>query len=294
MKIGPLSLEGGIGADTMVHPDFRLQGIAGVVTYESLKLASGVAVAYGIHEAQSATVLGLTQHLDFQVVGGVRYFKKYLSPLSVFARLGAYERDRFRRLGYFAELVWITLAQHMYAAAYGLRGRKHTVNNEVTVRESNLQFGDEFDLLWEEVAPSLTIAVERRKEYLKWRYANPSGNYRFFRADCGGKLRGYCIFVYENRGGVKTARIVDLLFATVDAGASLLEACIRRSKQDGAHVLKMYRNQLSEQVSRESGLIEGWGRSTVIARTIESNVPRNIVSEIRNWFLTGTDIEDGL
>jgi GNAT superfamily N-acetyltransferase len=295
MRIEHVSYEGGIGADTMVHPDYRTQGIAGVVTYESLKYAGSAAIAYGIHNARSPTVVGLTKHMEFVVVGEVRYLKKYLSPLSALVNLRVSDRNFVRHLGYLAELAWITLAQTMTSIT-STSGNRHAsgADEGIVVRQASLRFEEEFDRLWEEVAPSLTVAVERRKEYLNWRYANPCGNYLVLRADLDGKLRGFCVLAYENREGLKTARIIDLLFATAEAGNALVDACIRRSRQDKAQVLKLYRNLLTEKLSRGLRLIKGWGRSTVIARCTGTNIPRDIVSDISNWFLTGADIEDGL
>lgn len=299
MKIKNTVCKGAIAGDHMVHPNHRRQGIFVDVTRESFKLASDIAFAHGSQELDSPTVRGVTKHLGFIIVGNFPILKRYLSSLSGLANLWVYDRPSpgnvLRYLGSLAELVWISLAQTIISATHTSRKEDISdVTQRIIVRETDLHFKEEFDQLWEEVGPSLAIAVERRKEYLNWRYANPCASYKSLRADVNGKLRGFLVFAYDNNKAFKTARILDLLFASPEVGRALVEACIRRAKQDGAHVLKLYKNKLSTQLSGPLGLVEGWSQNHVVAKIIRSDVPEEVVSDISNWFLTGTDIEDGI
>lgn len=299
LKIVDIVCNGAIAGDHMVHPDYRRQGIFVDVTHESFKLASEIALAYGSQDLHSPTVLGITKHLGFIIVGNVQILKRYLSPLSGLANLWVYDRlalgSLFRYLGSLAELAWVTLVQTLISATR-TSGNEHIseVPQKIVIRETDQQFTEEYDQLWEEVGPSFPIAVERRKEYLNWRYANPCASYNFLRADVDGKLRGFLVFAYNDLKGFKTARILDLLFAGPEVGIALMEACICRAKQDKAHVLKLYKNKLTTHLSRPLGLVEAWTQNHVVAKIVKPNVPEGIISDISNWFLTGTDIEDGI
>jgi hypothetical protein len=299
MKIKNTICKGAIAGDHMAHPQYRRQGIFVDVTRESFKLGSDIAFAHGSQELDSPTVRGITKHLGFIIVGNFPVLKRYISSLSGLAHLWVYDRltpgHLLRYLGSFAELVWITLAQTTISAIYTSGNEnKSDATQRIIVRETDLQFKDEFDRLWEEVGPSFTIAVERRKEYLNWRYANPCASYRILRADVGGKLRGFIVFAYDNTKAFKTARVLDLLFASPNVGIALVEACMREAKEDGAHVLKLYKNKLTGHLSRPLGLVEAWSQNHVVAKIVKSDVPEEVVSDISNWFLTGTDIEDGI
>jgi hypothetical protein len=184
------------------------------------------------------------------------------------------------------------LVETVISATHG-PGNEHThgVGEMVVVRETDRQFGEEFDRLWEEVARSLTVAVERRKEYLNWRYANPCASYHILRADVDGRLRGFLVFVYQNRKALRTVRVLDLLFASPEVGTRLVEACISRAKEDKAHVLKLYKNRLTKDLSGSLGLVEAWIPNHIVARIGASDL-QEIILDISNWFLTGADIED--
>jgi hypothetical protein len=298
MKIGGAVCKSAIGGDHMVHPDYRRQMIFVDVTRESFRLISDIVLAYGTRDLRSPTIRGITKHLGFVVVGDVPVLKRYLSPLSCLANLWVYDkitlRNFFRYLGSLAELTWITLVQTVISATHGA-GKEHApgLTDRIAVRETDGQFGEEFDQLWEEVGPSLTIAVERRKQYLSWRYANPCASYHILRADEGGKLRGFLVFAYQDRKAFRTVRVLDLIFASPEVGTALVHACISRGREDKAHVLKLYKNRLTIQLSRPLGLVKAWIPNHIVARIVASDLPEGIILDISNWFLTGTDIEDG-
>jgi hypothetical protein len=298
MKIGSIVRKSTIGGDHMVHPDYRRQMIFVDVTRESFKLATNVALTYGTRDLRSPTILGVTKHLGFKVVGEVPVLKRYLTPMSCLADLWVYDkvtlRNLYRYLGSLADLAWISLVQTTISATHPAREKAESnVGERIVVRESDLHFGEEFDRLWEAVQSALPIAVERKKEYLNWRYANPCGYYHVFRAEVDGQLRGFLVLAYHTRRALKTARVLDILSTDPQVGTALVRACIHRAKQDRAHVIKLYKNKLTTNLSRSLGLVEAWVPNHIVCRIVATDLPEDLILDISNWFLTGSDIEDG-
>jgi hypothetical protein len=155
-----------------------------------------------------------------------------------------------------------------------------------------LVFDGEFDRLWREAQESFSVAVVRSKQYLNWRYANPSATYIGLRADLEGRLCGYCVVSYLSTGKLKTAWVADLLFTVPQVGAALLQQILRRTKQDGADVVIMWDGKDIRGYCRHLGFRKSWLNQRLCISIQPPHLPDEFIGDISNWYLTVADTED--
>lgn len=89
---------------------------------------------------------------------------------------------------------------------------------------------ESYDGFWQEVSPRFPITINRKREYLNWRYLNhPLTDYHFLTLHDKEKLVGYSVLRFEDKNEIlKAARIVDLV-VMYDYETSLLQNIIKYS-----------------------------------------------------------------
>jgi len=175
----------------------------------------------------------------------------------------------------------------------GKSNHSHNKERQIQVREIKpLRFEGDYDQLWQEVSESLPIAVVRNKEHLNWRYGNPCATFVAFRAEKDGGLCGYSILAYKTRGKLKIAWVADLLAKDPTIMGLLLKECLRRAKQDNMHVVIMWDTRgTGKALSRSLRLVRGWRKNPITAHFGDSQLPRDIISDIDNWYVTVGDFD---
>ena len=287
------------GGDLMVHPQFRRQGIFLAIkhcTHEEAK--RDISVVFGAGSLKTPTSRGILKYLGYEHLSDVPRLKRYLSPLSTFRSLSIQGKITVGNLGNYlgsvAELISITLQGNLLNTLPS-RQSNHTYDEgqQIHLREIKpFCFGSEFDRLWNEVNKSLPIAVVRSKEYLNWRYANPCATYVGFRADKDGCLCGYSIIAYGTSGKLKIAWVADLLAKKPTISSILLRECLRRAKEDNANVVIMYDNRELGNLSRSLGLVRAWRKNPMVAYLDDPKLPRDLIGDINNWYVTVGDTDD--
>ena len=118
-------------------------------------------------------------------------------------------------------------------------------------------FGDEVEEFWSRVEKDYDFIVERRREYLNWRYLDPrAGEFKVFEAFRGEELQGY-IAIAVNRyiPDYPVGYITDLL--TVDSGVS--EGLIQRAMDEFSREEINLVNYLNVQGHPHFGLLGKYG-----------------------------------
>jgi GNAT superfamily N-acetyltransferase len=285
--------------DAMVHPKFRRQGIyvaMGQYLFDEAKEEIVMSVAAG--DSQLPTCRGSLKYHQFRQVGELPILKKYLRPLSVASHLWVYSKltvtNLVKYFGSLFNLLSVTLLGSSTLLINRLRNDLISASEEqIKLREvTPLVFGEEFDRLWEETQGSFPIAVVRNKQYLNWRYSDPSAAFVGFRADQGGVLQGYAVLSYTIGERLKTARIVDILAARPEIAAALVKECLRRAKQDQAHVLIMFETRQTQSFSKHLGLARSLQRDYFFAVVFDPEIPENLVYKFSNWYVTVADAWD--
>jgi GNAT superfamily N-acetyltransferase len=291
MKINGLTWRCGFVSDLMVHPNFRRQGISTLMGTHLLQIASDhISVVYGVgrripHQAA-------IRHGRLRPVGDITILKKYLS-LAGAKHLRT--RSEFNLVSLAGDLyaltesVMITSLGAVRRIGNGLHDGPGNDGDPEKIELHSMRFGEEFDLLWQQVQASLPIAVVRSREYLNWRYSNPLATYTVLKAEAHGELQGYCILTYTVQGRHKTAWIVDLLATDPRIGSKLVLEVVRRAKGSGATLLTAWN---TKRTARYSGVVMGksWQKKELIARAVNPNV-REAVYDISNWYFTVGDID---
>lgn len=285
------------GGDLMVHPQFRRQGIFLAMKRSTFEQAKGdISLDFGTGSLETPTSRGILKHLEYVHLGDVAVLKRYLSPFSALHAISIQGEltlpNVFNYLGSIAELLSITLLGNLASFS----DHSYDEEKQIQLREIKpLRFGAEFDQLWNEVSESLPIAVVRNKEYLSWRYANPCATYVGFRADKEESLCGYSIMAYGSSGKLKIAWVADLLAKKPTITNMLLRECLRRAKQDDVHVVIMWDTRSTGRIlSRSLRLVRAWRKIPMTVHFDDPHLPKDLISNISNWYVTVGDTVDSI
>jgi len=98
------------------------------------------------------------------------------------------------------------------------------------------ELGPELDELWERFAASVTVAIDRNADYLRWRLSKPGERYECLGVYEGGQLVAFCAYTVVDKHGGRVGYVVELLHEPGQhrIGATLLAECLRRMASDGA------------------------------------------------------------
>jgi len=176
---------------------------------------------------------------DFQIIWGTGYNEK-TAPM--------YEKMGWRLMGNVHRYIKVLDSKRMAQFTYGtefngvspfedsfcsLPSRRHAVTKTE-------RFGEEIEALGQRLSGKYPIAVERRTDYLNWRYADhPKFRYSILVSRKGKAVRGYIVFRLERAieekgsGQYLVGRIVDLM-ASDDAELDLLSGAVDYIRQKGA------------------------------------------------------------
>lgn len=101
------------------------------------------------------------------------------------------------------------------------------------------RFDDRIDEFWREACKPFLLIVERKKEYVNWRYADPrAGNFRITIAELGDAVVGYVVTSASRDRGY----IADLLAlpGRTDIAHSLLRRAVDELRSDGNSVIECW------------------------------------------------------
>ena len=151
-------------------------------------------------------------------------------------------------------------------------------------------FDARFDKFWEEIAKEQTILTVRDSSYLNWRYAGyPFPGIWSYELSRGDHLLGFSVIhiaVDEDR--LRFAAILELAGRTGEGGVTehLLGEAIRRARTAGAHYL-IARTSLSEEESlRKIGFLAREMTHSPVTYRNNSDVPKELFADGRNWYVT--------
>jgi hypothetical protein len=144
-----------------------------------------------------------------------------------------------------------------------------SLDESVTIREAS-EFDSRVDIFWKQVSDDYSFIVERRQEYLNWRYCDSrGGDYHVLIAEEGGSLIGYCVFrVSRYNEDYSRGYIIDLLTLPNKNGVS--EALIQEAVEffDDCNVniidcLAIRRSQLGNSL-RQCGFVDSQSKQFLV------------------------------
>lgn len=201
MKVGDRLCTAALSLDTMVHPDYRHQGMFVELAkhlYDRVA-CPGIPLIYGFPNKSSHH--GFVARLGWvDLCNRVPIFLKVLDLKAILcAKIG--------------DNPFLPLLA--YIGRTGLSVLSPTRPSELplgcTIRQV-ASFDERLDQLWEHASSTLNIAVVRDQRYLNWRYVEkPDDAYTIFTVETADQLVGYAVLKCVDKFGLRMGFVVDLL-----------------------------------------------------------------------------------
>ncbi|MCP4745248.1 MAG: GNAT family N-acetyltransferase [Desulfobacteraceae bacterium] len=167
-----------------------------------------------------------------------------VSPLNIGMNFSGSAQRLFQKMGYSdlsANLIKVSLILTANGASLnnlksllkhmGKQALRKAVSPFCCEAEVVTKLPNSYQFLWEDIAPSLQVAVIKDESYLKWRYEScPSTDYRFILLKKNGTIRSLAVVLIQNQNvsGAKYGIILELLVRPGDrvAAVSGIKACV--------------------------------------------------------------------
>jgi len=201
MKIGNTTRIAAFSMDTMVHPDYRGQGMfvkLAMHLYEEAARQS-IPLIYGFGNENSHH--GLVARLDW--VDLCKRVPLFVKPLNMRRILSTKVGSRFLAAvgGWVGQGGWTLLCPI----------KRSELPDGCTIQQV-ASFDERVDRLWEQASSAFNIILVRDYRYLDWRYVKkPGDSYIIFTLERAGDILGYVVLKSIERYGLQLGFVVDLL-----------------------------------------------------------------------------------
>jgi hypothetical protein len=276
MQVGQESILGALSLDTMVHPDFRNQGIFVTLAKITFSEASkdGIKCVYGFPNQSSYP--GFINKLDWIDVSKMRVA---IRPLDIANLIMGKAGNKF------GLKIAGTTCNYLYNRVL-FRNWQESGKRDSSIKQITL-FDDRFDKFWIQVADQFFITLMRNKNYLNWRYVNvPDKNYLIFISDGGNKINGYIVFRAVDLKE-RDCAIFDILAESETVAQSLIRECLQycRLKKMNRISWASLTNTQFHKAFRMSGFISTplFKGSKFCTFTNSIQLSREFISKPDNW-----------
>lgn len=288
MKVGDDRCLGTLSLDTMVHPDYRRQGMFTKLARRTYEVAAqrGIPLTYGFPNQNSYR--GFVDKLDWvDLCGRIPVFAKVLNVRNVLSN----------RIISKALLTAATLlSRPSLAVFYRLRSGAELPRGYAVRRVS--RFDERFNYFWEEVSAAYRILVARDGPYLNWRFVkNPTEEYSLLACERGNDIAGYVVLKCQEKFGLRIGLIVDIL--TGGGAQRINEALISQAVdrfQGEADLVTclMLEHTMQASALRKNGFImvpEGLFPQELYlgVRKHTDEYPEQFLTNPENWYITWAD-----
>ena len=282
INLGGLKIMGGQRVDSMVHPDYRSQGMFSSLAEECYAHAAseGVQLLYHFPDELSQSVS--MNRLETHDVGTLPRFIKVLNPRSVIER-----RVHSAAIGALAE-------KPAYLFLRMLGGSKK-VEPGTAIRITRIDnFDRRFDDLWLSIRERFSVSVWKDSVYLNWRYFScPDREYTVLAAEKHDDLLGFVVL----RCGIEQSwvgHIIDFLSQTGDATAELLLSTgLDFLKSQGMDIATchVFEHDPFYRFFKNQGFFRYGGYLTLFARSLTPDLSSNTIPDFMQWHLMEGDVD---
>lgn len=142
------------------------------------------------------------------------------------------------RLSYFIKRFFKMSIDSAFPESHPYQIAESKIANNICIKPI-LDFGSEYELVWESCRSSMNVSVERSADYMNWRFVNKPGEHY---SKCGiyidDKLDGVIVFTIKNKHGGRVGYVMELLFnpKQPSAGKHLLKFAIKVFKKERSDV----------------------------------------------------------
>ena len=288
MKIGDKVQMGTLSLDTMVHPDYRRQGMfTKLAKHLYAEIAGqGIPLTYGFPNKNSYH--GCFTKLDWvDLVGRLPLYVKVLSASAVL--------HTWIKSGLLASLVG-PLAR----AAFGVIGafREGTFPADCELKRVD-RFDERIDEFWREASRAHGIMVARDRTYLNWRYVeNPDAAYELYVVERGSSIAGYMVLKIEKKFGLQIGFLVDLLTLPGEPAlaSGMVAEAVRHFRSAGLDIVSCLMLEHSPYAKALKGNGFLLAPEKMLPQELYLGVrrhtaehPEDYLFNARNWFITWGD-----
>jgi GNAT superfamily N-acetyltransferase/ribosomal protein S18 acetylase RimI-like enzyme len=289
MKIGDKTRLGTLSLDTMVHPDYRRQGMFTKTAKHAYQTAKQLEVplTYGFPNQNSYH--GFVHRLEWVDLCG---------RLPVFVRILKLENVLSKRID--SKLVR-SVVKFLGDISLGLfyrfrRGGDLPPGHKLTEVSS---LDERVDRLWEEAAADHEILVVRDQSYLNWRFVeNPTESYTIFICEQGQEVAGYVVLKCEEKFGLRIGFIVDILVrpGARDVSTGLVSEAVKyfqENQMDLVSCLVLEHTVQAESLKRNGFVVVPQGffpqELYLGVRSHTDEYAEEFIMNSENWFITWAD-----
>jgi GNAT superfamily N-acetyltransferase len=265
--------------DLMIHPEYRGKGLA-------MKLSRAL-----LDEGDANTGLPLTNSPTYKILEKLNGGFLDVAPFPQIIR-------PFKMQVYARAVLKIPLVSHVFAlflrAYYALVIDRRTYEPDIHVKIEKInRFDSSFDDFWENVQHEYPVIVKRDSRYLNWKFFDrPDLDYTVYRASRSNELAGYIVLRVDERFGVKTGFVCDILSSRNDVGVieSLLVTALRHFREEGMDQVsaQVFFVATFRKVFSRMGLITKPSRRVrrIVLTINNESMSREVPADPENWFIT--------
>ena len=290
-KVGDTVRTVALSLDTMVHPDYRGQGMFSKLAMDLYKRVErkGVPLIYGF--PNEASHHGFVARLGW--VDLCERVPLFIRPLDVKRILGTKVNNH----------LFLTVGEWIGLTGWSLLcpTRPSELPDGCTIQQVD-SFDECVDQLWEHASSALNITVVRNYRYLNWRYVEkPGDEYTIFTLEGAGDILGYVVLKIVKKFGLQIGFVVDLLAVPDQPNISryLISKAVEYFKELQADMIScmMLKQGPYIQALKKSGFLFvppkfhpqemylGVRRNT-------KEYPAEFITNPNNWYVTWGDHDD--
>jgi len=291
MRIENTLCVGSQSLDTMVHPDYRGQGIFVSLAEKAYKVAEekGIRFIYGFPNGNSH--YGITTKLGWRdIYDGIPLWIKPINLESLIKKRFLHNY-LIAKMGSSASKLILWLLNNKYS--------RIQENTAVCVIREISSFDNRFDAHYQAASKEYSIMVVRDERYLNWRYLRkPGERYTTFVAERGERLLGYIVLKCAEKFDLQIGFIVDILVIPQESQAArqLISAATEyftMKKMDIVGCLMLPSTFYSQKL-KQMGFIMTPKKLLpqemyLGVRSFSNQYTREFLTIPRNWFITWGD-----
>jgi len=277
MKVGNEIIVAGLDGDTMTHPDYQRQGVAGIlgnrVHAEAEK--KGINVVYGF--PNEANRLVHIKKLDWFDFATMRFLMK---PLNWGNALKLRIKNKFLlKLG--------AIGGNLLVKVF-YRTKKAPIVEGLTIYEIP-SFDERINEFWDRVSGQHRIMMVRNSDYLNWGYAIAQNvDYSIYIAEKAGQINGYLVLGCGERLDVKVGVILDILAQSAQITQCLVARAVEHCRQEKVDLV--YGNMVADKTYlrafRKNGFIYlPFIKDPFCGRSTSQDIPKEFLMDAKNWFV---------
>ena len=229
IKIGLNIYNSVTGTDLVVHPDYRRMGMYGEMKKRLFESEKKVGIDFRFGVSDNPILIDKVRRSNYSYLPHDAYKFVKISDLAKHVEKWPGVSDT-QKYGFM-------LLKPLNETRNKLQPIKYEA---LEVKEAN-SFPDSVDNLWENVKNNYNFIVERRSDYLNWRYCHPhSSDYRILYSGCLDRWDGFAVLrIDKSRPDYHIGYIVDFLtrHGEVDCEHSLLSEAVEYFRRENANMV---------------------------------------------------------